>query len=184
MSVPGVGPSHGAHSARSMVPREARRFQGDRAGFVTRLMAVGIDFAVVAVILTTLYVAWAVVDFAVNPTSFTLPDLTFGLMLAAAALVSWGSFALAWSTTGRTLGARVMGIRVVNYQGQVMRPVGAALRAAFCLGFMPGLFWVIVSNENRSLQDTVMRTSVIYDWTKRAPEQETRSTEPDVPDEV
>ena len=184
MSVPGPGPHRGAHSARSMVPREARRFQGDRAGFFTRLFAVGIDFAVVAVILTTLYVAWAVVDFAVNPTSFALPDLTFGLMLAAAALVSWGNFALAWATTGRTLGARVMGIRVVNHRGQVMRPAGAAVRAAFCLGFMPGLFWVIVSNENRSLQDTVMRTSVIYDWTKRAPEQETHGVDPAGPDEV
>jgi uncharacterized RDD family membrane protein YckC len=65
-----------------------------------------------------------------------------------------------------------MGIRVVNYQGKVMRVPGAALRAAFCLGFMPGLFWVIISNQNRSLQDTVLRTSVIHDWTKRPPARE------------
>jgi uncharacterized RDD family membrane protein YckC len=167
-----------------MVPREARRFQGDRAGFFTRLLAVGIDFAVVVVILTTLYVAWAVVDFAINPTSFTLPRLTFGLMLVGAAFVAWLDFTVAWSTTGRTLGARVMGIRVVNHQGQVMRPAGAALRAAFCLGFMPGLFWVIVSNANRSLQDTLMRTSVIYDWTKRAPEPQARVLGTNLADQV
>ena len=184
MSIADSGSGHAGHSARSMVPREARRFQGDRAGFFTRIIAVGVDFAVVVGVLTTLYIAWAVVDFAVNPTSFTLPDLSFGLMLAAAAFVSWLSFTVAWSTTGRTLGARFMGIRVVNFEGKVMRPAGAALRAAFCLGFMPGLFWVIVSNENRSLQDTVMRTSVIYDWTKRAPEQETHRFDPAGPDEV
>ena len=179
-----AGPDPNMASSRSMVPREARRFQGDRAGFVTRLLAVGIDFAVVAVFLTTMYTAWAVVSFAVNPTSFGLPSISFGLVLGVGAVVSWMDFALAWSTTGRTLGARIMGIRVVNYEGKVMRPVGAALRAAFCLGFMPGLFWVIVSNENRSLQDTVMRTSVIYDWTKRPPEQQQRSRDRDVQDDV
>lgn len=184
MNVAGPGSGHAAHSARSMVPREARRFQGDRAGFFTRLFAVGIDFVLVTVILTCMYVAWAVVDFAINPTSFTLPRLTFGLMLLGAAFVAWLDFTVAWSTTGRTLGARVMGIRVVNYQGRVMRPAGAALRATFCLGFMPGLFWVIVSNENRSLQDTLLRTSVIYDWTKRAPEQQVRVVDPDMPDGV
>ena len=42
-------PNHGVHSAQSMVPREARQFQGDRAGFVTRIIAVGIDFAIVVI---------------------------------------------------------------------------------------------------------------------------------------
>ena len=72
-----------------------------------------------------------------------------------------------------------MGIRVVNYRGKVMRLGGAATRAAFCLGFMPGLFWVIVSDQNRSLQDTVMRTSVIYDWTSRPAQRESHVAPPD-----
>lgn len=156
----------------SAVPPEAREFQGHRAGFVTRLLAVGIDFATVGVVLTALYVGWAIVLFAVNPVSFSLPSISFLAVLAIGAGVSWLTFTIAWATTGRTLGGRVMGIRVVSYAGKVMRPVGAGLRAAFCLGFMPGLFWVIVSHENRSLQDTVMRTSVIYDWTRRAPARE------------
>jgi uncharacterized RDD family membrane protein YckC len=60
-----------------------------------------------------------------------------------------------------------MGIRVVNFRGRRLRPLGAALRASFCLLFLPGLFWVAVSGGNRSLQDTVLRTQVIYDWTRR-----------------
>lgn len=159
----------------SAVPPEAREFQGHRAGFVTRLLAVGIDFATVGVVLTALYVGWAIVLFAVNPVSFTLPSIPFIVILAVGALASWLTFTIAWATTGRTVGGRVMGIRVVSHSGKVMRPVGAGLRAAFCLSFMPGLFWAIVSKENRSLQDTVMRTSVIYDWTRRAPKREEKS---------
>ncbi len=154
------------------VPSEARAFQGHRAGFVTRALAVGIDFAVVAVSLLLVYLGWAALLFVVRPTNYTLPTVSFGLLLAASAAGAWLYFTVAWSTTGRTVGAKVMGIRVVNYRGKVMRLGGAAARAAFCLGFMPGLFWVIVSDQNRSLQDTVMRTSVIYDWTSRPAQRE------------
>ena len=29
------------------------------------------------------------------------------------------------------------------------------------------LFWVVVSRENRSLPDVLLRTSVVYDWTSK-----------------
>ena len=35
--------------------------------------------------------------------------------------------------------------------------------------FPVGLFWVAFSRENRSLQDVVLRTSVIHDWLIRVP---------------
>ena len=38
------------------------------------------------------------------------------------------------------------------------------MRAALCVVFPIGLAWVVVSRQNRSLQDTVLRTSVVYDW--------------------
>jgi hypothetical protein len=41
---------------------------------------------------------------------------------------------------------------------------GAALRSAFCVLFPIGLFWVAVSGANRSVQDVVLRSSVVYDW--------------------
>jgi hypothetical protein len=31
------------------------------------------------------------------------------------------------------------------------------------------LLWVAVSRQNRSVQDLVLRTSVVYDWTARGP---------------
>jgi uncharacterized RDD family membrane protein YckC len=156
------------------VPHEARHFQGQRAGFVTRSIAAGIDMAVIALILGLLYAGWAITLFVVRPASFALPSLPFGLGLIAAAVIGWLYFVTAWTTTGRTFGSRVMGTRVVNHHGEIMRVYGAAVRAAFCLAFMPGLLWVIVSNENRSLQDTVLRTSVVHDWTKRPAKRESR----------
>jgi uncharacterized RDD family membrane protein YckC len=165
-------------SWKAAVPHEARAFQGQRAGFVTRVVAHSIDFVLIALILMSMYVGLVVLVFVVAPTNFTAPRLSFGAVLGAAAFVSWTFFTIAWSTTGRSPGAKVMGVRVVRRAGTVMRLPGAALRAAFCLAFMPGLFWVIVSSQNRSLQDTLLRTSVIYDWTKRAPKHEEKPGAP------
>jgi uncharacterized RDD family membrane protein YckC len=158
-----------------VVPPDARSFQGHRAGFITRFIAASADFAVVLLILGMMYAGWAILLFIINPGTFSLPSVSLALVLGAAGLLSWLFFTAAWATTGRTFGAKMMGIRVVSFEGKVMRLPGAAIRSAFCLVFLPGLFWVIVSHQNRSLQDTVLRTSVIYDWTKRAPAKEAKS---------
>jgi uncharacterized RDD family membrane protein YckC len=157
------------------VPARARRFQGQRAGFVTRALAAVVDAMAIALFLGAVYLGWFVLRFVLAPTSFTPPTVPFAVVLLAGAVTSWLFLTVAWTTTGRTLGARVMGVRVVNYEGKLMRPYGAAVRAAFCLGFMPGMFWVIISRQNRSLQDTVLRTSVIHDWTKRPAAREAKS---------
>jgi uncharacterized RDD family membrane protein YckC len=60
-----------------------------------------------------------------------------------------------------------MGLRVVSYRGGRMTLPGALLRAVFCAAVPIGLLWVAVSRENRSLQDVVLRTSVVYDWQPR-----------------
>jgi hypothetical protein len=38
-----------------------------------------------------------------------------------------------------------------------------ATRAVLCTLFPIGLVWVLVSRENRSVQDVLLRTSVVYD---------------------
>jgi hypothetical protein len=37
------------------------------------------------------------------------------------------------------------------------------VRALLCVLFPVGLLWVLLSGENRSVQDVVLRTSVVYD---------------------
>jgi uncharacterized RDD family membrane protein YckC len=149
------------------VPWEARPFQGQRAGIVTRTAANVVDFAVVVGALSFGYAAWCAVIFLVNPTRFTFPAPSFLALLVCFAIVLFSYFTLSWATTGRTYGNHLLGLRVVNFRGERMRWPGAVVRAGFCVVLPIGLYWAVVSPTNRSVQDTVLRTSVIYDWTTR-----------------
>ena len=61
-----------------------------------------------------------------------------------------------------------MGLRVVNLRRPAAGTAGVPA-SMFCVVFPVGLFWVAFSRENRSLQDVVLRTSVIHDWLIRVP---------------
>jgi len=148
----------------SPLPREARPYQGQRAGLVTRAVAAAIDWLLVVLALLLGYVGIAIVLFLVDPRSFTFPDLKLVWSLTTAFVVLVLYLTVAWWMTGRSYGCHVMGLRVVGLRGRKPRFVGALLRAAFCAVFPIGLLWVAVSHENRSVQDVVLRTSVIYDW--------------------
>ncbi|MBI1377547.1 MAG: RDD family protein [Frankiales bacterium] len=146
------------------IPPKARVFQGLRAGVVSRTAAGAIDYLLVASTTVGTYLAIVVLKFLVDPRDYVLPTWSFGLFL----LVGFGYLviylALAFATTGRTVGARLMGLRVVGRKGTRMHWWAAVLRAGFCAVFPVGLFWCAVSRENRSVQDVVLRTSVIHDW--------------------
>jgi uncharacterized RDD family membrane protein YckC len=148
----------------SALPREARPYQGRRAGVVSRLVASAIDGLVVAVFLAAGYVAFAVALFLIDPRHFTFPDTSLFLSLAAGFAVLVAYLTVTWSISGRSYGDLVMGLRVVNHRGQKLRVLGAAARALTCAVFPIGLVWCAVNPENRSIQDVLLRTSVIYDW--------------------
>ena len=155
----------GAAGRFSTIPVEARPYQGMSAGIVTRAVANIIDVIVVVLILALGFVGWICVRFLRNPAAFTVPSVKpFVAVLIVGLWVQGVYFALAWMTTGRTLGDYVMGVRVVNFRGNRMHPAGAIVRAATCVVFPAGLLWVAVSRRNRSVQDLVLRTSVRYDW--------------------
>lgn len=149
------------------IPREARPYQGQRAGLVTRLIAAIIDVLVVVAVLSAGYVALAGLRFVLDPQSFQMPATSVVLSLSAGFVVLVVYLTAAWSSTGRTYGCHVMGLRVVNFRGQRLRFAGALARAVFYAVFPVGLFWCAASRGHRSLQDTLLRTSVIYDWQPR-----------------
>jgi uncharacterized RDD family membrane protein YckC len=149
------------------VPREARPYQGHRAGLVTRIAAAAIDLGVVIVALGVIYLGVFAVLFLLDPRSFTAPTPSPGLMYAVGCLLLTIYLAVSWMGSGRTYGNHVMGLRVVNNRGQRLHPLGALVRAVFYVILPIGLLWVLVSGQNRSLQDLVLRTSVIYDWDVR-----------------
>lgn len=150
------------------VPREARRYQGHRAGLVTRLVAAAVDLVVVVAVLAAAYAGWSGFLLLLDPRNFSFPEVGVVFSLLSGFVVSAGYLTVAWSLSGRTYGDLVMGLRVVGPGGRRLHLVGAFLRALACVVLPIGLLWIAVSREKRSLQDVVLRTSVVYDWQPRA----------------
>ena len=151
------------------IPAEARGYQGHRAGPVTRTVAAAIDAAVVGVLIAAGYLTWVGVIWLLDPRGFHLPNTSTFFNLGVVLGVLTGYLALGWATTGRTYGAHVMGVRVVNHRGRRLPVLTALVRAGFCAVFPIGLFWCAVSRQHRSVQDVVLRTSVVHDWSRHAP---------------
>jgi uncharacterized RDD family membrane protein YckC len=155
------------HPKVDAIPHEARSFQGQRAGVVTRTAANVLDFLLAAGVVAGGYAAWCAVTFLLNPTKFSFPTVSFFVLLLCTGGVLFTYFTVSWATTGRTFGDHQLGLRVVNFRGDRLRWAGSVIRAAFCVLLPIGLYWAVISPTNRSVQDAVLRTSVIYDWTVR-----------------
>src|SRR5450631_1712571 len=155
------------HPKVDAVPWEARTFQGQRAGIVTRTAANVIDSLLVIGVLACGYAAWCAMRFLVNPKKFSFPTVSFLAALICGGIVLFTYFTVAWATTGRTFGDQQLGLRVVNPGGDPLRWPMAGVRAGICVLLPIGLYWAILSPTNRSVQDSVLRTSVVYDWTFR-----------------
>jgi len=151
----------------SPIPREARPYQGRRAGLVTRLVAAVIDAAVVGLTLLAGYFGLAALLFLVDPRGFSMPHAGLVFSLAAAFAVTVVYLTAAWTLSGRTYGYLVMGLRVLGRGGRTLGFTGCAVRAVFLAVLPIGVMWVAVSRENRSLQDLVLGTAVVYDWQPR-----------------
>ena len=151
----------------SVVPPEARPFQGRYAGLVSRLLANSVDFGVVTLAVASGYAAVAALRFLWNTRTFSFPAPSFGLLLLTWTGLMVVYLAAAWTVTGRSYGDHLLGLRVVGPRGRPPRAGGALVRAVFCVLFPVGLFWVAVSRDNRSAQDVVLRFSVVYDWAPR-----------------
>jgi uncharacterized RDD family membrane protein YckC len=158
------GPPRIGSDAIHVIPAEARPFQGRRAGVISRALAVGIDAIVVAVFEVVLYGAWAGFLFLRQGRSFRFPTVDLAPAITIGLVVFTAYAAIGWSTTGRTYGGEVIGLRVVDRRGGRLRPAVALARAALCAIFPLGLFWCVVSRESRSVQDLLIRSSVVYDW--------------------
>lgn len=148
----------------SSLPRRARLYQGRRAGLVTRVAAASIDTLLVLLALFCGYFLWAGLRFLLDPRGFHFPEL--------APIVSGTSFlvvlvvylAVSWRVSGRTYGSLVLGLRVVGPAGRRVTSAAALARALLYAVLPVGLFWAAVDRRNRSVQDLVLRTCVVYDW--------------------
>jgi uncharacterized RDD family membrane protein YckC len=146
------------------VPPDARGYQGQRAGLVSRLLACAVDLVVVVGTIGAGYLTVSLILFLWNPSGFHffVPDRTWLFAVGGAVLLCYLS--ASWAMTGRTWGDLLLGLRVVNRQGEQLGLSAAAIRAALCVAFPIGILYVAVSRANRSVADVVLRTSVVYAW--------------------
>jgi uncharacterized RDD family membrane protein YckC len=159
----------------SAIPKEARAFQGQAAGVVTRCVAAAIDVPLVALALVSAYLGLVGLRFLIDPRGFSWPDPALLSFLAIMAALMGLYLTIAWGLVGRTLGDTLMGLRVVTARGHRVGWIRAAARAVAYVAFPIGLLWSAVDRRSRSVQDLVLRTSVVYDWYPRSTRREETS---------
>jgi uncharacterized RDD family membrane protein YckC len=133
------------------------------AGVVTRVLAACVDLAVVVLGTVVLDLAAAGVRFAWAPARFQWPQP--GLLGTTTVVLSVAVVYLAvgWAVTGRTYGARLLGLRVLSTRHTELGWTRSVLRALACVVLPVGLLWCGVSADRRSLQDLVLGSVVVYD---------------------
>ena len=136
--------------------------RGTRAGPVTRSLAHVADLVVVALVVAVGYAAIAATRFLLGPITFRFPAPSPTTLLLLGLCVQASYFAITWAVIGGTYGDRLLGLRVSNDRGGRLGPVRSTARAVLCTIFPIGLLWVLVSKENRSVQDVLLRSSVAY----------------------
>lgn len=144
-------------------------FQGQRAGIVTRSLACVVDMLMVLVLLVAVWAVAAAVVFLSRPARFTLPSPSWSLVVGIASVASVLYLAVCWATTGRTYGAQLLGLRVVDRRAVRLGWTRSTARAVAYVVFPLGLGWAVVDKHNRSLQDLLLASAVIYDWIPRVP---------------
>src|SRR5262245_19465375 len=91
-----------------VIPAEARDLHVRRAGLVSRIVANATALAVVLAAVAAHYVGWAGVKLRWQGAHFTRPTPGFAVAVVFSEIVHALYFAAAWTTSGRTVGNRVM----------------------------------------------------------------------------
>lgn len=151
--------------------RQFHVLQGRTAGFITRLIAYGIDLAVLAGVIAVGGWLAVLVDnvFARMGLNPNVDIATIYVFLIPTIIALY--FVTFWALTGRTVGKWFMGLKVINSSGQspsiarsFVRLIGYGLSA---LAFWVGYAWVIIDDERQGWHDHMAKTWVVYDYERR-----------------
>ena len=143
-------------------------FRGEPAGVVTRLLACLVDTLVTVTILAMVWIGASAALFLASPARFTWPSPSWVFTTVTAVACATLYLTFCWATSGRTLGAQLLGLRVVRGTRQRLGWGRAGLRAVLYVLFPAGLLWTAVDARRRSLQDLVVGSTVVYDWRPRS----------------
>jgi uncharacterized RDD family membrane protein YckC len=149
------------------LPADVVPLQGRSAGLVSRTVADVIDVAAVSIVVIAGYLGLSAFRFVLQPQVFRWPQPGVLDLSVVAALVFTVYLGTGWTSTGRTIGKGIMGLRVVDADGSAL-PAGRAFgRAAMCVLFPVGLLWSVGDRRERAVHDLLLGTTVIYDWRPR-----------------
>jgi uncharacterized RDD family membrane protein YckC len=143
----------------------AQALRGRSAGFVSRVLAVSVDLAIVVVLTFACFVGVALIGYMLGDGTFELPDAGPLRTAISFPVVEFVYLVALWAARGTTLGGGLIGLRVVRSDGSRLRPARAAVRALCCvvLGFV-SLLWIPFSRRDAAVHDLVCGTSVVHDW--------------------
>lgn len=145
---------------------------GQYAGFVTRLIAWIIDQLLLA---ATVAISTAAIGFLgqairINELlgfSEALQRIVGVVLLSMAAALPIVYNIGFWMLAGQTIGKRIMGVRVVQTNGQrvtfwaaVRRQIGYVISAILFLGYL----WILFDNRRQGFHDKLAGTYVVYAW--------------------
>jgi uncharacterized RDD family membrane protein YckC len=151
---------------RRILFRKQRSEPTDRAGFVSRALAFGIDVALLNIgfFAASALVALAASIFLPDPSGVSTPALAVG---AGVWLVAGAMYLLLfWSLAGQTPGMRFLGV-AIEADGSRELGLGRAVRrlVGFVLSWIPfglGFTGVVLGERRRGLQDVIAGTEVAY----------------------
>ncbi len=142
--------------------------QGRTAGFVTRLIAYGIDLAVLAGILAIGGWLAVLVDSAFDRMGLSPGVAVSTIYVFLIPLTIGLYFVMFWTLTGRTIGKWFMGLKVIGQDGRppifrrsLLRLLGYGLSS---VALWAGYAWVIIDDERQGWHDHIATTWVVYDY--------------------
>lgn len=124
---------------------------------------------VVIALLVVIWASYAAIVFLARPARFTVPSPSWSEVVWVGSAASVLYLATAWAATGRTVGAQILGLRVLDHRGGQLGWWRSIVRAVAYVVFPLGLGWAIVDRRSRSVQDLLLASSVVYDWVPRVP---------------
>lgn len=167
-------PWRGGSTGRSAVAHPTDDDQ--TAGIVSRLLAAAVDAVVLLALLGLGYLGLTGIVFMIDPVRFRFPAPSRLVIVTSAFVVLVCYLAAGWTASGRTYGDHVLGLCVIDTGGRTPRAGRALVRAFLCAIFPVGLLWAALSRRRRSVQDLLVRTTVVYDWAPRLAPDLTRNT--------
>lgn len=157
-------------------------WRGHYAGFASRLIAVIIDFLILALVLAITFLLYDVLLKNIATGSKLIwgrpmqetPSLSVFVTVIVVSITSAFYFIFLWTTIGSTIGGVILGIKLVNSKGKNPNIWQAFIRYVFEFGLILlgaiGSLGIIFGRQRRAFFDLVAGTHVIYNWEARPDE--------------